>query len=77
MSRQTSSVYSRGSNSYDITDIVWEVYLLNKTHLKKIQIDKAYKKEAAEKKAKKWAEKLGAEFTVFNPVQLSARRKRN
>lgn len=75
-SRQTSAVFSRGSNSYDITEEKWEVYLLNKNHLRKIQIDTGENKPDAELKAQYWAQKLRLEFTVFNPVQLSARRKK-
>lgn len=64
-------------NSIEQSDIYPEVYLLNKTHHRRIQIDKGDNYKEAEAKAKEWAQKLDKELTVFNPVQLSARRKRN
>jgi hypothetical protein len=74
-SKLSSTVYSRGNVALDLTDTVYDVFLLSKNHRERVLIYSCPSKEQAVKTANILGKKLDREVVIYNP-QSSSRRKR-
>jgi len=66
-SRQSYSTYSRANLSITNTDIYYDTFLLNQSHIQKLRVNRHKNKETAIADAKSLSNHLGFPFVEFSP----------
>jgi hypothetical protein len=72
---KTYGLFSKSNRSVEISEMKYEVYLLDKSQHERLQISSFSTAEDAKAFAKSIADKLKIEYTTYHP-ETSARRKR-
>jgi hypothetical protein len=74
-SKLSSTIYSRGNVALDLTDTVYDVFLLSKNHRQRVLIYTCPGKDQALQMARILGKKLEKEVVIYNPQTTSRKRR--